>query len=42
MFRCVPIRKQEENEIAEALRIHGGFPQVSFGLGCQRKLMQQL
>ncbi len=36
-LRCVPIRKHEENEIAERLRIQGSFPQASFDLGCQGK-----
>ena len=39
-FRCVPIRKHEEDEIAERLRIQGSFPQASFDLGCQGKLTQ--
>ena len=39
--RCVPIRKHEENEIAESLRIQGSFPQTSFDLGCQGELTQQ-
>ena len=38
--RCVPIRKHEENEIAERPRIQGSFPQASFDLGCQGKLTQ--
>ena len=32
-FRYVPIRKREENEIAESLRIQGSFPRVSFDKG---------
>jgi hypothetical protein len=40
VFRCVPIRKREENEIAESLRIQGSFPQASFDLGCQGELTQ--
>jgi len=39
-LRCVPIRKHEENEIAESLRIQGSFPQASFDLGCQGELTQ--
>ena len=39
-FWCVPIRKHEENEIAERLRIQGSFPQASFDLGCQGELTQ--
>ena len=39
-LRCVPIRKHEENEIAERLRIQGSFPQASFDLGCQGELTQ--
>ena len=39
-IRCVPIRKHEENEIAERLRIQGSFPQASFDLGCQGELTQ--
>ena len=39
-IRCVPIRKHEENEIAERLRIQESFPQASFDLGCQGELTQ--
>ena len=39
-LRCIPIRKFEENEIAESLRIQESFPQASFDLGCQGELTQ--
>ena len=39
-IRCVPIRKHEENEIAERLRVQESFPQASFDLGCQGELTQ--
>ena len=39
-IRCVPIRKHEENEIAERLQVQESFPQASFDLGCQGELTQ--
>ena len=39
---CVPIKKYEENEIAESLRIQGGFPRVSFDKGKESPLPSSL